>query len=104
MTLSHIFLQDSYWVANGFIWDWLLLPALPLAEVLKQDVATSSSGSGPIPQWEKISAYLVLAFSIVGIWAATLPAWPLFIVNVLRAKNSDLVFDLLAHLVNLITN
>ncbi len=91
--------QDSYWVANGFIWDWLLLPALPLAEVLKQDVATSSSGSGPIPQWEKISAYLVLAFSIVGIWAATLPAWPLFVVKVLRAKNPDLVFDLLNHLV-----
>jgi len=77
----------------------LLLPALPLAEVLKQDVATSSSGSGPISQWEKITAYLVLAFAIVGIWAATLPAWPLFIINVLRAKNPDLVITLLTHLV-----
>ena len=31
--------QGTYWVANGFIWGWLLLPFYPLSELLKQDVA-----------------------------------------------------------------
>jgi hypothetical protein len=46
--LNIILLKDSYWIANGFIWDWLLLPVLPLGEVLKQDVATSAGGSGQL--------------------------------------------------------
>ena len=28
--------QGSYWVANTFIWSWLLLPILPLADLVKQ--------------------------------------------------------------------
>ena len=28
--------QGSYWVANTFIWSWLLLPILPLADLIKQ--------------------------------------------------------------------
>ena len=31
--------QGTYWVANGFIWGWLLLPFYPLADLLKQDTS-----------------------------------------------------------------
>ena len=32
--------QGSYWVANTFIWNGLLLPILPLADLIKQDIAS----------------------------------------------------------------
>jgi hypothetical protein len=34
--------SGAYWVTNNFIWTWLLLPFLPLSEVLKVHVATAS--------------------------------------------------------------
>ena len=27
--------QDSFWVCNALIWSWMLLPALPLADLLR---------------------------------------------------------------------
>ena len=32
--------QGTYWVANNFIWGWLLLPVLQLGELIKQEIAT----------------------------------------------------------------
>ncbi len=34
--------SGAYWVTNNFIWTWLLLPFLPLSEVLKVHVATAT--------------------------------------------------------------
>jgi len=31
--------QGTYWVANNFIWGWLLLPVLQLGELIKQETA-----------------------------------------------------------------
>ena len=31
--------QGTYWVANNFIWGWLLLPILQLGELIKREVA-----------------------------------------------------------------
>ena len=33
--------QGTYWVANNFIWGWLLLPVLQLGELIKQETATN---------------------------------------------------------------
>ncbi|TON99394.1 multidrug transporter, partial [Vibrio parahaemolyticus] len=32
----------TYWVANQFIWGWLLLPVLALGKLVTQDAATNS--------------------------------------------------------------
>ena len=32
--------QGTYWVANNFIWGWLLLPVLQLGELIKRETAT----------------------------------------------------------------
>ena len=29
--------QGTFWVANNFIWGWLLLPVLQLGELIKSD-------------------------------------------------------------------
>ena len=80
--------QDSYWITNNFIWSWLLMPVLPLAELLKQDVSSRQT----LPHWKfKMTAYLVISLAIIGIWAVTIPAWKSFITTVLKASNPDLV-------------
>ncbi|TFG16518.1 MAG: hypothetical protein EU530_11740, partial [Promethearchaeota archaeon] len=33
--------QGTYWVANGFIWSWLMLPVYPLTDIIKQKIATT---------------------------------------------------------------
>ena len=32
--------QGTYWVANNFIWGWMLLPITQLGELIKQETAT----------------------------------------------------------------
>ena len=35
--------QGTYWVANNFIWGWLLLPILQLGELIKRETATDEN-------------------------------------------------------------
>ena len=92
--------QDSYWVANTFIWNWLLLPALPLAELLKQDSA-GSSDEEKIPPRQKLTAYVLILGGIFILWAALYPAWEPFLLHVLNADTNsiDLIMSLLHILV-----
>jgi hypothetical protein len=33
--------QGTYWVANNFIWGWMLLPIIQLGELIKQETSTN---------------------------------------------------------------
>ena len=94
--------QGSYWVATTLVWNWLLVPILPLSDLIKQDIG--SSISEPTKQkkhWKKIMPYMFFAALTLMIWAATYPGWTWFVVNVLNSNSdkSDMVMDLLRHLV-----
>lgn len=91
--------QGSYWVANTFVWSWLLLPILPLGDLLKQDVAASLDGSFQKPVWIKILPYLIFVLLTLALWSITYPGWFWFITNVLKADDPDLVSSLISHLV-----
>jgi hypothetical protein len=84
--------QATYWIVNTFYWNWMLLPALPLADVLKQDVADTSQEK--LPHWRKTSAYILFSVGIFSLWAVTFPAWEPFVDSVLQAANPDLVVEL----------
>jgi len=87
--------QDTYWIANTFIWSWLLLPVLALSEMLRQDLATNH----PQQSYKTIfPAYMYLSLAILVIWAVTFPSWKLFIGNVLNAANSMEVSELVYQL------
>ena len=89
--------QDLYWIANGFIWNWLLLPVLALAEMLKQDVSTNH----PEEKYRLIvPMYITISSSIVLLWAMTAPGWYAFICSVLNAadKNPDVITNLVYQL------
>lgn len=78
--------QGTYWIANTFIWSWLLLPVLALSEMLRQDLATNH----PQQTYQVIlPAYMHLSFIVVFIWAITIPSWKPFISNVLNAGDSS---------------
>ncbi len=70
----------------------MLLPALPLADVLKQDISDGRRDAAG--HWEKTSGYAALSFLLFAAWAALYPAWRPFIESVLKAPDADLVMDL----------
>jgi len=82
--------QGTYWVANGFIWGWLLLPFYPLAELLKQDVA----GRKIINHKEKTYSYFLVATGIVALWIITIPLWSLFFEEILNVEKPNEIIDL----------
>ena len=92
--------QGSYWVANTFIWNWLLLPILPLADLIKQDVASNLNNEpNKKPFGMKLLPYLIFTMMTLLIWLSTAPAWPWFLESILNADKPDLVLDLIQQLV-----
>ena len=86
--------QGTYWVANNFIWGWLLLPVIQLGELIKQEVATDK---------ENIRTNSLGYFTITGIvsvlWFASIPMWKPFMSNVLGFTDVDKLFELVIILV-----
>ena len=78
--------QSLYWIANTFIWSWLLLPVLALTEMLKQDVSTNH----PAQKYDTIMpAYIHLSLGIILLWIITAPGWYTFISEVLNAADNN---------------
>ena len=86
--------QGTYWVANNFIWGWLLLPVLQLGELIKQEVAADK---------ENIRRNTLGYFSITAIisvlWFASIPMWKPFMTHVLGFTDVDKLFNLVMLLV-----
>ena len=81
--------QGVYWVANGFIWGWLLLPVNQLAEVIKQEIATDRSNLR-----KNTPGYFGITAIISVIWLITIPLWKPFMSNVLGYEDVDKLFSL----------
>ena len=82
--------QGTYWVANGFIWGWLLLPFYPLADLLKQD----TSKPDLIDHREKTYAYFGIATTMCILWILTIPVWDTFVSDILNASDYVKIVDL----------
>jgi Na+-driven multidrug efflux pump len=70
--------QGTFWVANSFIWSWLLLPFLPLADLVKQDTAQGER----IPHWDKMLGYFATCIIISVAWLTLAPGFGWFFENV----------------------
>lgn len=79
----------TFWVANGFIWGWLLLPVLTLGQLVKQDAATNNGLTT-----QKINRYLLVTCGIFLIWLVSAPLWESFIRSVMGVGNADQVANL----------
>ncbi|MBR5216861.1 MAG: multidrug transporter [Oscillospiraceae bacterium] len=86
--------QGTYWVANSFIWGWLLLPVLQLGELIKQEVSTDRDAIG-----RNTLGYFLLTAIICVLWLASIPAWKPFMAHVLGFGDVDKLFALVLVLV-----
>ena len=86
--------QGTYWVANNFIWGWLLLPILQLGELIKKEVATNKE----TVRKNTLGYFAITAIACI-LWFATIPAWKPFMLHVLGYSDIDKLFELVLILV-----
>ena len=79
--------QGTYWVANNFIWTWLLLPATALYDVIKKETAEKKENIA-----SKTLGYLVISTLFSALWFATIPLWKPFLQHVLNTSEYETVF------------
>lgn len=81
--------SGTYWVANNFIWGWLLLPVVALGELIKQEVAADKQ-----KVVENLRGYLTTTAVISLSWIVSIPFWKPFMQNVLGFFEVDKLFNL----------
>ncbi len=81
--------QGTYWVANNFIWGWLLLPVLQLGELIKRETATDENAVK-----NNSLGYFVMTAVICVLWCVTIPLWKPFMTHVLSFSDVDKLFEL----------
>jgi hypothetical protein len=86
--------QGTYWVANNFIWGWLLLPVLQLGELIKQEVALNKENVK-----NNTLGYFAITGIIVCLWFISIPIWKPFMANVLNYTDVEKLFNLVLILV-----
>ena len=86
--------QGTYWVANNFIWGWLLLPVLQLGELIKQETAIDKDNIR-----KNSLGYFGLTAIISVLWFISVPLWKPFMANVLQFNDVNKLFELVLVLV-----
>ncbi|MBQ8326597.1 MAG: multidrug transporter [Lachnospiraceae bacterium] len=86
--------QGTYWVANNFIWGWLLLPVLQLGELIKQEVAADKDNIR-----RNSLGYFGITAIIAVLWFVSIPLWKPFMENVLGFESVDKLFELVMLLI-----
>lgn len=86
--------QGTYWVANNFIWGWLLLPVLQLGELIKQEIAFDKENVR-----RNSPGYFCITILIILVWFVTIPAWKPFMTHVLKFSDVDKLFELVMLLI-----
>lgn len=82
--------SGTYWLANQFIWGWLLVPFLALSTLIKIDVAKNEGKIG-----HRLNGYFMLSTFFVLCLLITLPFWQSFLVNILNINNYKPVLSLI---------
>ena len=81
--------QGTYWVANNFIWGWLLLPITSLGELIKQEISTDEKALK-----NNTLGYFVITIVICIIWLVTIPLYKPFMTYILNYSDVDKLYNL----------
>lgn len=79
--------SGNYWVANNFIWGWLLIPTYALTEIIRRDC---KDGYFNLKQ----SNYYLITAGIVLVWCITIPLWTPFFRYIGRLENYQRIFEI----------
>jgi len=86
--------QGTYWVANNFIWGWLLIPITQLGELIKKDCGTDRDSV------RKLSlGYYAITIIVCILWFITIPLWKPFMTYVLDYTEVDTLYTLVLVLI-----
>lgn len=80
----------NYWVANNFIWGWLLIPISALSEIIKSDYKEEKNTN-------RSNYLMIVVFSIIA-WIITIPLWKPFLRYVERIDNYQDIFSIIIKL------
>ena len=81
--------QGTYWVANNFIWGWMLLPVTQLGELIKQETAKDKNAvRNNTPGYFAITAMTCI------LWVLLIPVYKPFMQYVLGYSDVDKLFEL----------
>ena len=77
--------QGNYWIANNFIWGWLLVPSFALAGIIKRDCKDG---------YEKLNqkAYKKVIVATIIVWIISIPLWNLIFGRLMGVKNVSDIF------------
>ena len=81
--------QGTYWVANNFIWGWMLLPITQLGELIKQETAKDRNAV----RNNTLGYFAVTAMTCL-LWVVTIPLYKPFMKYVLNYSDVDKLFKL----------
>lgn len=76
--------QGNYWVANNFIWGWMLIPISALGEVIKHD-------ANDYFKLKQSNYYLIVIFVAI-LWTISIPLWSVFYQYVEQLENHQDIF------------
>lgn len=81
--------QGTYWVANNFIWGWMLLPITQLGELIKQETAKDKNAVR-----NNTYGYFAITAMTCLLWVVTIPLYKPFMQYVLNYSDVDKLFKL----------
>lgn len=81
--------QGTYWMANNFIWGWMLLPILQLGELIKRDCSTDHEAMK-----KKGLGYAGITVIVCVVWVILLPLYKPFMRYVLNYNEAEKLFEL----------
>ena len=81
--------QGTYWVANNFIWCWMLLPITQLGELIKQETARDEKAIK-----NNTLGYFTVTGIVCVLWALLIPIYKPFMRVVLGFDDVDKLFSL----------
>ncbi len=73
--------SGNYWIANNFIWGWLLVPVTALAEMIKKNRLRK-------PEAKNTWNY---CFAIAGCWIASMPFWNWFLAGPMASDAGEIL-------------
>ena len=81
--------QGTYWVANNFIWGWMLLPVIQLGELIKQETAKDENAIN-----NNSLGYFSITAIVCALWVILIPTYKPFMQYVLGYTDVDKLFEL----------
>ena len=79
--------SGNYWVANNFIWGWLLIPITCSAEIIRKDAGAEGY------KLKQINYYSISIFTII-VWFSLIPTYNWFFGTVEGIDNSARIFEI----------